>query len=104
MGTKRNEMGEKEKRETVDGFHRPGGGKKKRKRREERLGREENERGTRKRGAVALNARDERVELNQFSPSDAIVPVNSEPSLMNQPTFIETINNTRCLLRQTRLE
>ena len=44
---------------------------------------------------MALNARDERVELYQFSPSDAIVPVNSEPGLMNQPTFIETINNTR---------
>lgn len=36
-------------------------------------------RGADKRGAVALNARDELVELNQFSPSDAIVPVNSEP-------------------------
>lgn len=49
--------------------------------------------GMDKRGVVALNARDEFVELNQFSPGDVIVPVNHEPVGVNQPTFIETINN-----------
>lgn len=81
---RRNEIGERREARNDRRISSAVNGREEKKKMEKKEKGEKRERetweGTDKRGAVALNARDERVELDQFSPSDAIVPVNSEPS------------------------